>query len=186
MLTVGAQYAWQGDYMPRNRLSLLLKWHLAMPILTALCGYFPGRRLGWLEDLPAGVAWKWALRRRRFELSHPAAKREDALGRMASVTARISAVAVSDDEYGTVPAVTRTLGYYIGADRTAVLLHPSDCGRQSIGHFHLFHDSHAQGFWRDTLVWLGKGQNPWPKSVAWSAGSSRVHSSADPVILDRR
>ena len=140
-----------------------------MPALTALCGYFPGRQLGWIEDLPAGVAWEWALRRRRFEVSHPADEREDALERMTSVTARILAVAVSDDEYGTVPAVTRTLAYYAGADRTAVLLHPSDYGRRSIGHFNLFHDSHAQGFWRDTLVWLREGQNPWSKSVTWHA-----------------
>jgi predicted alpha/beta hydrolase len=162
MLTVGAQYAWWGDYMPRRRLALFVKWHVVMPVITALCGYFPGRGLGWLEDLPVGVANEWSFRGPHFESSHPRVERQAVLSRMAAMHAPILAVAVSDDELGTVPAVRRTLGYYIGAQRTAVLLRPADYGRQSIGHFNLFHDSHAVGFWIDTLSWLQDGRNPWP------------------------
>jgi predicted alpha/beta hydrolase len=162
MLTVGAQYAWWGDYAPDRRWSLVLKWHVAMPAITVACGYFPGRRLGWLEDLPAGVANEWSFRGRRFERSHPAAERRAVLDRMAAVTAPILAVGVSDDELGTLPAIRRTLRYYSGAPRAIALLQPSDYGRASIGHFNLFHDSHAAGFWSDTLAWLREGLNPWP------------------------
>lgn len=88
---------------------------------------------------------------------------------MAAVRADILAIAVSDDELGTVPAIHRTLGYYSGADRTAVLLHPADYGRHAIGHFNLFHDSHASGFWLDTLIWLRDGSNPWPDRVTFEA-----------------
>jgi predicted alpha/beta hydrolase len=136
-----------------------------MPALTAVHGYFPGRRLGWLEDLPAGVAREWSFRGPRFERSHPPAERQATLDRMAAVSAPILAVAVSDDELGTLAAIRRTLGYYAGADRTAVLLRPSDYGSDAIGHFGLFHDSHASGFWRDTLPWLRDGRNPWPGHV---------------------
>lgn len=165
MLTVGAQYAWWGDYAPRQRLSLFLKWHLAMPAATALYGYFPGRRLGWLEDLPAGVANEWSFRGPRFERSHPRAERQAVLARMEAVTAPILAVVVSDDELGTVPAIRRTLGYYTHAPRKVVVLKPSDYGREAIGHFNLFHDSHAAGFWTDTLQWLKGGSNPWSRHV---------------------
>jgi predicted alpha/beta hydrolase len=162
MLTVGAQYAWWGDYMPRRRAALFLKWHVAMPALTGLCGYFPGRRLGWLEDLPKGVANEWSFRGPRFERSHPAGERREVLRRMGAVKASILAVAVSDDELGTVPAIHRTLNYYTGAQRQSVLLRPADFGRAAIGHFGLFHDSHADGFWVNTLSWLREGRNPWP------------------------
>lgn len=165
MLTVGAQYAWWGEYAPRHRLRLFAKWHIVMPAMTAFHGYFPGRRLGWLEDLPRGVANEWSFRSRRFELSHPKGERKDVLRRMAAVTAPILAVAVSDDELGTVPAVRRTLDYYTGARRAMVLLNPAQFGRDAIGHFGLFHDSHAAGFWTDTLSWLREGRNPWPASV---------------------
>lgn len=172
MLTVGAQYAWWRDYAPRRRLGLFVKWHIAMPAMTALCGYFPGRRLGWLEDLPSGVANEWSFRGRRFELSHPKSEREDVLCRMAAVSAPILAVAVSDDELGTVPAVRRALNYYSGAQRVVVLLNPTALGRDAIGHFGLFHDSHEAGFWTDTLSWLRDGRNPWPASVLNLEGST--------------
>lgn len=162
MLTVGAQYAWWGDYASHRRLALFLKWHVAMPALTFACGYFPGRRLGWLEDLPAGVALEWSFRGPRFERSHPRTERRGALDRMSAVTAPILAVGVSDDELGTPAAIRRTLDYYTGAERTAVLLRASDYGRDAIGHFGLFHDSHAGGFWLDTVIWLRDGSNPWP------------------------
>ncbi|WP_206412787.1 hypothetical protein [Nitratireductor soli] len=81
---------------------------------------------------------------------------------MASVTAPILAITMSDDEIGTVPAIRRTLRCYTGAQRTAVLLHPGHMGRPEVGHFSLFHDSHAAGFWIDTLFWLRDGINPWP------------------------
>lgn len=170
MLTVGAQYAWWGDYAATQRLQLVLKWHVAMPILTLLCGYFPGRRLGWLEDLPAGVANEWSFRGPRFERSHPRRERASVLARMAAFTAPILAVAVTDDPLGTPAAIRRTLAYYTGARRAVATLKPADYGREGIGHFGLFHDSHAAGFWTDSLRWLRYGRDPWPHATAaWPA-----------------
>ncbi|MCG6203484.1 alpha/beta fold hydrolase [Rhodopseudomonas sp. HC1] len=165
LLTVGAQYAWWPDYVAHRRAGLFLKWHVAMPALTAAFGYFPGRRLGWLEDLPAGVAHEWSFRGPRFERSHPRGERRAVLARMAAVRSPILAVAVADDEFGTAPAIRRALHYYKGAERTAVMLRPADYGRESIGHFSLFHDSHAADFWGDSLRWLRDGANPWPDRV---------------------
>lgn len=164
MLTVGAQYAYWRDYAPRERLRLFLKWHLAMPALTALFGYFPGERLGWLEDLPAGVANEWSFRRARMELSYPAHEREAVLKRFATVTAPILAITATDDEFATVAAVRRALGYYRHAPAMEVLLSPADLGVDRLGHFDLFHARHASGFWLDVLLWLRDSINPWPES----------------------
>jgi predicted alpha/beta hydrolase len=162
MLTVGAQYAWWGDYAASARLRLFAKWHVAMPALTAILGYFPGRSLGWLEDLPARVANEWSFRRRRFEDSFPRAERQALRDQMAAVTAPILAISLTDDEIGTAAAVRRTLGYYTGADRIIVQVQPSNFGRDAIGHFALFHDSYAETFWTGTLQWLRDGHDPWP------------------------
>lgn len=164
MLTMGAQYAWWNDYMSSKRLDLFLKWHLAMPVLTAIYGYFPGRKLNWLEDLPKGVANEWSFRGPNFESSHPRAERPMVLARMAAVRAEILAVTMADDELGTLPAIRRTLRYYANAPKTIAQLAPSDYGRSQIGHFSLFHDRHASDFWADTLVWLKEGRCPWPDS----------------------
>lgn len=170
MLTVGAQYAWPGDYAPHRRLALIAKWHVAMPLLTLACGYFPGKRLGWLEDLPAGVAQEWSFRGPRFENSQPRGQRQAVIARMAAVTAPILAVVVSDDELGTLPAIERTLRYYASAPRTTVLLQPADFGRETLGHFDLFRDSHAAGFWTDTMSWLAEAANPWPERTIAECG----------------
>ncbi|MDR2012823.1 MAG: alpha/beta fold hydrolase [Rhodanobacter sp.] len=178
MLTVGAQFAWWGDYAPRQRLGLFLKWHILMPAATLIHGYFPGRKLGWLEDLPASVANEWSFRGPRFERSHPRSERQAVLSRMAAVTAPILAVAVSDDEFGTVPAIQRTLRYYAQAPRTAVRIEPSDYGRQRIGHFDLFHADHTTSFWADTLMWLKDERNPWPARVLHSPPHAMPDGSA--------
>jgi predicted alpha/beta hydrolase len=163
MLTVGAQYAYWRDYARDQRLKLFLKWHVFMPVVTALCGYFPGKRLGWLEDLPAGVANEWSKQRSCFELIYPLDERKDVLRRFSGVTAPILAVTVSDDELGTPRAVQRTLAYYRSSKREQVVLSPSDLGERQTGHFGLFHARHAAGFWIDTVLWLREGTNPWPQ-----------------------
>jgi predicted alpha/beta hydrolase len=161
VLTVGAQYAWMGDYAPQHRSVLIAKWHIVMPIMTACCGYFPGRRLGWLEDLPAGVANAWSFRGPLFETNHPRRARSAVVARLASFTAPILAVIVSDDDLGTEPAIRRALGYYTGATCATATVRPEDYDRQAIGHFNLFRDDHAADFWQDTLAWLERGVNPW-------------------------
>ncbi|TDR93095.1 alpha/beta hydrolase family protein [Enterovirga rhinocerotis] len=161
MLTIGAQYAYWRDYAEPHRARLFWKWHVAMPALTAICGYFPGRRLGWLEDLPAGVANEWSFRGRRMERSYPTQERAEILSRFASFSGAILAVGVSDDEIASPRAIDRALGYYRSAGTTHVLVTPPDFGMEAIGHFGLFHDRHRDGFWTQSLRWLREGRNPW-------------------------
>lgn len=162
MLTVGAQYAYWRDYAREKRFRMLLKWHVVMPALTAMCGYFPGRRLGWLEDLPAGVANEWSFRRAEMEASYAVHERPLLKERFAAVRAKILAVGTTDDEYGTPQAIARGLAYYQGSERIQVLLSPADLGMRVVGHFDLFHSRHAAGFWPMTCEWLRRGINPWP------------------------
>lgn len=162
LLTVGAQYAFWKDYAAAARLRLFLKWHVVMPALTAMFGYFPGRRLGWLEDLPAGVAHEWSLRRARMEVSYSDHECPLILDRFESVQAPILAVGLTDDEFGTPQAILRGLRYYRGSERQRVMLAPADLGFAAVGHFDLFHDRHRTGFWPKTCIWLRDGMTPWP------------------------
>lgn len=160
-LSVGAQYAYWRDYAPAQRWQMYARWHLFMPVLTSLCGYFPGRRLGWLEDLPAGVAREWAYRHARLEDSYPAAERDEVIRRFAAIRAPILAVSVTDDEYGTPPAIARGLSYYRNCHREHVRLTPQALGETRVGHFDLFRDRYRDSFWQATLDWIGTGANPW-------------------------
>lgn len=172
-LSVGSQYAYWPDYAADKRLQMLAKWHLCMPLLTACCGYFPGRRLGWLEDLPAGVVREWAFRRARLEHSYPPAERDRVLQGFAAIRAPILAVSVSDDEYGTPSAIRRALGYYRNSQRQHVRLEPAALGVARVGHFDLFREHHRDAFWQGTLEWIADGRNPWTALEVLEAPESR-------------
>jgi predicted alpha/beta hydrolase len=167
-LSVGAQYAYWRDYAASQRWQMFCKWHLFMPAVTALYGYFPGRRLGWLEDLPAGVALEWAFRRAQLENSYPPHERDQVLQRFAAVRAPILAVSVTDDEYGTLSAIERGLSYYRNSPSDHVRLSPAELGLARVGHFDLFHERHREGFWQATLGWIDEGRNPWTTAPASS------------------
>lgn len=165
ILTVGAQYAYWRDYAAPARLAMLWRWHVAMPALTAAFGYFPGRRLGWLEDLPAGVAYEWAFRAARLEARLPSEEGARLRAGFAAVRAPILAVSFNDDDYGTRPALTRTLAYYSGAERRLVMLEPADVGETRVGHFLPFHARLVENLWPGFLSWLRDGAVVW-RSVA--------------------
>jgi predicted alpha/beta hydrolase len=155
-LSVGGQFAYYRDYARGSRIANVLKWHVVMPALTSVFGYFPGRALGWLEDLPAGVAFEWAFRRARIEDSFPKERRPEILARLAAFRGPLLAVSATDDPFATLPAVHRALAYYAGAEKRVARVSPSDLGVARIGHFDLFHAKHRDGFWRTTLEWLSR------------------------------
>lgn len=167
IFTMGAQYAYWRDYAAGRRLRMLAKWHVVMPLLTACLGYFPGRRLGWLEDTPRGVVRDWSFMGARVERRGGADHRVAA---MAAVTAPILALSVTDDEFGTEAAVGRLLAYFTGSARTHLRLAPASLGLDAIGHFAFFHER-----FRDTL---------WPLALGWLSRGERRLAGATPIRCD--
>ncbi|MDR8729606.1 alpha/beta hydrolase family protein [Burkholderia pseudomultivorans] len=167
VLTVGSQYAYWRDYLPAVRRRMWWKWHVAMPALAAVFGYVPAKRLGWMEDTPRGVALSWARSRPRFEdvytgglLAETAAGRAALPARFARLTAPMLAIGLDDDEFGTVDAIERLVGYYTGSDVTHWRIAPRDIGVEAIGHFAFFHSRFTDTLWPLALYWLQHGALP--------------------------
>ncbi|HMV00565.1 MAG TPA: alpha/beta fold hydrolase [Rhodocyclaceae bacterium] len=167
-LTVGAQYAYWPDYAADRRRWMWLRWHVLMPLVTAILGYFPARRLGWHEDIPAGVAYEWAFRTARLEDSyaHLLRRGDDPLRHFPAMTGEILAIGLSDDPFGTPAALDRLLGYYCGAKRTRIEIRPGAVGAGAIGHFAYFHDRFEATLWADALRWLRDGALP-PRALVY-------------------
>ncbi|MGC5700061.1 alpha/beta fold hydrolase [Pseudomonas sp. NFXW11] len=158
--TMGAQFAYWRDYSREQRWRMLGKWHLAMPLLTRLYGYFPGKRLGWMEDTPAGVVNDWSLPHPRFE-GRPSGRRLAANRQgqpFARVSAQILAISLSDDPFGTVPAIERLLGYFSHSTPTHLRISPQDIGETEVGHFAFFHSRFQSRLWPIILGWLQHGE----------------------------
>jgi predicted alpha/beta hydrolase len=164
VFTMGAQFAYWRDYAREKRLGMLFKWHLVMPALAALYGYFPGKRLGWLEDTPRGVVRDWTARHPRFEDAYrrelSAAQRDQMVAGFAAMQGATLALSVSDDEYGTSAAVERLLGYFDNSATTHLHVEPADAGLAQIGHFAFFHARHEATLWPLALAWLQSGHLP--------------------------
>jgi predicted alpha/beta hydrolase len=164
IFTVGAQYAYWPDYAPASRLRMVARWHIAMPLITALWGYCPAKRLGWMEDTPRGVVRDWAFSRKHQKDLGPLA---------ATVSAPILAVSTTDDEFGTVRAVERLLAYFSRSERTHVRVSPESIGETAIGHFAFFHSRFEQTLWRIPLAWLSSGEISTNRGRPWETICSK-------------
>ncbi|MFC5472496.1 alpha/beta fold hydrolase [Paraherbaspirillum soli] len=166
MLTVGAQYAYWKDYAKHVRYRMFIKWHVLMPLLTTLVGYFPGRTIGWLEDLPSGVAYEWAFRGAALKAAAPsflgrsdqADGIDDAVKYFSQLRCPLMAYSITDDEFGTPEAILRLLSYYKSSDRTHVVVTPDEFQLSKIGHFAFFHDRFSATLWMESLTWLNTGK----------------------------
>lgn len=177
MLTVGAQFAYWRDYEASQRMKMFWQWHVIMPLLTMITGYFPGKRLGWLEDLPAGVALEWALRPSALRAGRAAwmcrkwglAECSEVTRHFAGLRGPILAYGITDDPFGTPAAIHRLLHYFTGSQRTYIEVSPAEHRLSAIGHFAFFHDRFQDSLWMESLAWLAEGKVLRPPSAVLPA-----------------
>jgi len=150
-----------GDYHPRYRVPMTAMWHALMPAITLVMGYFPARRLGLGEDIPAKVALQWASRRtpdlRPSGIEPATARVQTLLDRCAALQRPALVVSVSDDAFATTGGVKRLLSYYPRLFPLQHILYtPADAGTRRIGHFGLF-ARRAAALWPRVLAQLEPG-----------------------------
>jgi predicted alpha/beta hydrolase len=141
-----------GDYVKRYRLPMMVFWHALMPAITRLVGYFPGRRLGIGDDIPAKVALQWAARRSPEMLPAATAPGEararKLLERCAALERPALVVSISDDAFATATGMRRLMACY---PRCTPLQHteftPADAGVRRIGHFGFFGRRTGAALW---------------------------------------
>lgn len=159
LVLIGAHTGYYGDYHPKYRLPMTAVWHGMMPALTRIVGYFPARRLGLGEDLPAKVALQWAGRRSpelRPTGTEPGYERlQLLLDRCAALQRPALLVSISDDAFATAAGTKRLLSYY---PRLFPLQHivftPGDAGVSRIGHFRFFGRTAGMALWPRLLAQL--------------------------------
>ncbi len=150
-LVVGSQSGYWRHWPPLGRAWMWPATHFALPGVSRLLGYFPGSRLGFGEDLPAGVAIEWASWCRHPRYLVGALGAEQAY---ASFRAPLRAYAVSDDAFAPPGAVQALLDLYPGAKSELRLVEPRAVGAPGIGHFGFFRERFRDSLWREAADWL--------------------------------
>lgn len=159
LVMVGGHTGYSGDYASRYRLPMTLLWHGIMPAVTRLVGYFPGRRLGLGEDIPARVALQWAARRspelRPGGMDAGDMRTRRLLERCATLQRPALLVSASDDAFATASGIHRLMGYYPKLDPlTDLRFTPADAGVPRIGHFGFFTRRAGTTLWPRMLAQL--------------------------------
>ncbi|MDE2434228.1 MAG: alpha/beta fold hydrolase [Burkholderiales bacterium] len=130
-----------------------LLWWLLAPVSVSLAGYFPGKRLGAIGDLPAKAMWQW----RRWCL-HPdylGAEGGHLRAHYAKVRNPIHAVLAEDDELLSPLGIQRLYHLYSNAKVEFESIEPRAVGLDRVGHFGFFKPASATALWPKALSWIG-------------------------------
>ena len=150
LVSVAAGSGYWRDNAPRLKRTVLYFWHVLVPLATRLCGYFPGRRLRKVGDLPAGdiLQWRrWCLDP-RYSVGAEGAAAEQSYAR---VRFPVLALSITDDELMTARGTRNLLALYPNAPQRIDPIAPADVQARRIGHFGLFRSQFAGTLWPRTI-----------------------------------
>lgn len=150
-LVVGSQSGYWKNWPPLGQVWMWSATHVALPAVSWALGYFPGSRLGFGEDLPAGVAIEWASWCRNPRYVVGALRAEAAFARFSGP---LLAYSISDDAFAPPAAVKALLELYPAARSEIRAVAPRDVHARNIGHFGFFRESFRDTLWRDAVEWL--------------------------------
>ena len=148
-VTVATGSGYWRENSPRIRPMAWWLWFVVTPLIVPLFGYFPGKTLRKVGDLPKGVMQQW----RRWCLDPEYAVGAEGLrAQYAAVRTPIVSLSFSDDEMMSLRNTESIHGFYSGAPRTMKRLAPHDIGAKRIGHFGFFRSAFEGSLWRQHLL----------------------------------
>lgn len=153
LLGVAAGSGYWRENAPQLKRYVLYFWFVLVPFATRVFGYFPGRKLKKVGDLPAGVVLQW----RRWCLSprYSVSAEGDAVRqRYANARFPVHAVSITDDEMMTLRGTHSLVDLYENAPRAVRRVSPADVGVRRLGHFGAFRSEHAGSMWPRIEQWL--------------------------------
>ncbi len=154
LLSMASGSGYWRENAPRLRRAVPYFWWLLVPLATRLWGYFPGRRLRKVGDLPAGVMLQW----RRWCLNprySVGAEGAETTQRYGQVRFPVLALSIADDELMTLRGTQSLMSLYPNAPRRIEVVAPADVQARRIGHFGWFRDSFKLTLWPRTIASLG-------------------------------
>ncbi len=150
-VATGSGY-WLENSWPTKRVVWWL-WFVVVPIAIKLVGYFPGKRIRKVGDLPKGVMSQW----RRWCLDREyvvGAEGEHVRAAYSSVTTPILSLSFSDDEMMSARGVRSLHSLYTSAPVEYRRITPREIGVRQIGHFGFFRPQFEQTLWPIVKQWI--------------------------------
>ena len=155
LLSVAAGSGYWRDNAPKLRRVVPYFWWVLVPLATRLCGYFPGRALKKVGDLPSGVILQW----RRWCL-HPTysvgAEGAAVAQSYGAVRFPVLALSMADDELMTLRGTHNLVNLYANTERRVESIPPAELKVRRTGHFGFFRDQFRQCLWPRAVAALAQ------------------------------
>lgn len=126
-------------------------WFVVAPLATRVFGYFPGKRLRKVGDLPRGVMDQWCRWCRDPDYvvgAEGRAIRE----RFSEITIPIASFSFTDDAMMSARNVESMHQCYSSSPRVMKRISPQEIGVERIGHFGFFRPNVEDSLWRNQLL----------------------------------
>lgn len=123
---------WWYNSAPTKRIVWLV-WYFLVPLTVPLLGYFPGKKLKVMCDLPKDVMLQW----RRWCLNEDYAVGHEGdwlRERFAGVKTPMTVLSFSDDEMMSPKSISDLHKFFSSAPQSAVTVHPHDVNQKAIRH----------------------------------------------------
>ncbi|HET9627758.1 MAG TPA: alpha/beta fold hydrolase [Kofleriaceae bacterium] len=142
VVTIAAGSGYWRDNTAALRRKVWLLWYVLAPVTTSLFGYYPGKRLRMVGDLPAGVLRQW--RRWCLDPEYAVGAEGPAFADLfARVTTPIVSLSFSDDEMMSLRNTESLHGFYTRAAVTLRRFTPAELAVPRVGHFGFFRPAMA-------------------------------------------
>ena len=126
-------------------------WYVIVPITLPIFGYFPGKRLRKVGNLPKGVMTQW----RRWCLNPNycvGAEGIKAREKFAAIQNPIFSLSSVDDEIFSKKSTESLHSFLTHAPLKATRITPKEIGASRIGHFGFFKEKFKQSLWEQYLL----------------------------------
>ncbi|HEY8607211.1 MAG TPA: alpha/beta fold hydrolase [Noviherbaspirillum sp.] len=153
ILTIATGSGYWRENAPQLKRFVWFMWYFAVPVYTRLFGYFPGKKVRKVGDLPKGVIYQWSRWCRNPHYVSDARGRPIRAG-FEKIRVPFLSISFTDDEMMSRTNIDRLHDCYRNARMERRYIRPSDVQAARIGHFGFFRPQFRESLWRDALTWI--------------------------------
>ncbi|WP_299111599.1 alpha/beta hydrolase [uncultured Winogradskyella sp.] len=152
IITVASQSGYWKHWKGFDRFKMYIFWHVLIPTLTPIFGYFPAKKIGLFENLPKEMAHQWQRwgKQKDYMLS------EFDFENLQFKNYKNSLLALSfpNDEFASKSSVDWLASQFVTArvDRRHII--PEKLGLPHIGHFGFFRSQFKDSLWQMMHEWI--------------------------------
>lgn len=151
VITVASGTGYWRHNSPQLKRKVWWFWFFMVPTLIKIYGYFPGKKIGMVGDLPKPVIQQW-----KKWCMHPeycvGTEQAEIRQKFDQIAIPIRSVALADDEMLSAKNIAGLFALFGSQDKQLTTIHPAEFGLKRIGHLGFFRPEFADNLWLQTLL----------------------------------